>query len=63
MSVILQDPLTKEITLLCKGADSIIIELLQQDRNYSHLKATNIAIDSWAVDGLRTLMLGSKSIG
>ena len=62
MSVIITDP-NNEVTLLCKGADSIIESLLTKEAQTSEkLVETKAAIERWAATGLRTLMLASKTI-
>ena len=60
MSVIVRDPKTRKIELLTKGADSTVKALLRDGQR--DLPKTQEHIDRLSVLGLRTLMLGKKSI-
>lgn len=63
MSVILKDLQTQEITLLCKGADSIIKERLDlSGLNKLEMATTQKYVDAYAEEGLRTLLLAKKSL-
>ena len=61
MSVILQEPDTGKIVLMCKGADSIIAERLSKKSKASaeYLKNQEF-VDKVADDGLRTLFLAER---
>lgn len=62
MSVIFRDPQGR-IVLMCKGADSIIKERLnQKSLNGSVLKNTQDYVDQYAEGGLRTLFLAERII-
>ncbi|XP_060771268.1 phospholipid-transporting ATPase VB [Neoarius graeffei] len=71
MSIIVRHPETKEIILYTKGADSGIMERLQNSfEDKSHLKSENRNIvyktqkdlDMYAADGLRTLCFARKVV-
>lgn len=58
MSVIVRDLQTQKIRLLCKGADSVIRERLDKESSqYQNLRYTESTVESWANEGLRTLLL------
>lgn len=62
MSVIVKDPQGK-IVLMCKGADSVILERLSKESLKSQvLKKTQQYVDAYAEEGLRTLFLAEKII-
>ena len=56
MSVIIRTPNNK-IKMLCKGADSIIFPRLF---NYENVDFTNTALNAFANEGLRTLLIAEK---
>lgn len=61
MSVIVQDPDRNCIVLLCKGADSIIYDRLNNDSKTSDAyNETSKKVDNWANTGLRTLYLSER---
>lgn len=60
MSIIVRDPQTRKIELYCKGADSTVKALLKPGQ--TDQAATQDHIDRLSVKGLRTLMLGKKTI-
>ena len=64
MSVIVKDMQTYEIVLLTKGVDSIIEKLLARGdkTNDRNLNITKTYLDSYANEGLRTLLLAKKTI-
>lgn len=64
MSVIVQDLNTNEITLLSKGADSVIKERLDlsDEQNSAFLERTQLYVDGYAEQGLRTLFLAKRSL-
>ena len=65
MSVIVRDEQTGEITLLCKGADSIIKERLYlagNNLNIARMERTQRYVDFYAEEGLRTLLLAKKTL-
>jgi len=62
MSCIFRDSRGK-IILMCKGADSVISERLSEESKDSELFATtNIAVEGFAREGLRTLYLAEREI-
>jgi phospholipid-translocating ATPase len=62
MSVIVRDPWGK-ITLMCKGADSVILDRLsEQSKKGDVLKKTQVYVDEYAEEGLRTLFLAERFI-
>ena len=63
MSVVLRSKETKEIVLLCKGADSFVDKLLRDtEDNQTRLEETVHWIEEYAETGLRTLLLAKKEI-
>jgi magnesium-transporting ATPase (P-type) len=60
MSVILETP-EGDIKILCKGADSIILERLRDGQD-ELINQTNQYLENYAKDGLRTLLLSEKTI-
>jgi magnesium-transporting ATPase (P-type) len=61
MSLVVRDLQTSEILLLSKGADSIMMPLLNSGQSRT-MKITQGYIDNYAQDGLRTLLLGKRVI-
>jgi magnesium-transporting ATPase (P-type) len=62
MSVIVQSPSGK-IVLLCKGADTVILERMSEKSKSSQIfAATQEKVDKFANEGLRTLFLAEKTI-
>jgi len=52
-----------QILLMCKGADSIILErLADSEQNKEIVEVTNRYLEGYAKDGLRTLLLGQKEL-
>jgi phospholipid-translocating ATPase len=68
MSVIVREPTFKDgsggrVILICKGADSIVYERMTEDSKKSgEFKETQVAVDKYATEGLRTLFLAEKII-
>ena len=62
MSVIIRDCETQKVSILCKGADSIVIKLLKQNTNSDVIEKTQQYIDIYAEEGLRTLLLAKKDL-
>uniref|UniRef100_A0A8C9F2V7 Phospholipid-transporting ATPase n=1 Tax=Pavo cristatus TaxID=9049 RepID=A0A8C9F2V7_PAVCR len=67
MSVVVRHPLTKEIIVYTKGADSVIMDLLEDpadtnaERRMKRIKdKTQKHLDCYARDGLRTLCIAKK---
>uniref|UniRef100_A0A803XY09 Phospholipid-transporting ATPase n=1 Tax=Meleagris gallopavo TaxID=9103 RepID=A0A803XY09_MELGA len=64
MSVVVRHPLTKEIIVYTKGADSVIMDLLEdpgKERRMKRIKdKTQKHLDYYARDGLRTLCIAKK---
>ena len=56
MSVIVKDLQKDKIFLLTKGADSIIIDRLQNDQG-KNVESTMFFVKEYATNGLRTLLL------
>lgn len=61
MSVILRDMQEQQIVVYCKGADNIIFQRLSP-ASQEHYQATNDHLEQFAKIGLRTLLLGKRSI-
>lgn len=62
MSVIMRDPNGK-VLLMCKGADSVILERLSNESLKSNVvRKTQKYVDEYAQEGLRTLFLAEKEI-
>jgi P-type E1-E2 ATPase len=59
MSVIVKTP-DKKILIMCKGADSIIQPLLAKDSQ--NVTETLEFLESFAKEGLRTLLLAEKEV-
>ena len=63
MSIVMRDLQTKEIMILCKGADSIIKERLDLTGvDALEMDMTQKYVDAYAEEGLRTLLLAKKSL-
>lgn len=68
MSVVVRHPLTEQVVVYTKGADSVLMDLtqtptaLQNDQDvYSHIRVqTQKHLDSYAREGLRTLCIAKK---
>ncbi|KAM6969564.1 phospholipid-transporting ATPase VD [Tautogolabrus adspersus] len=68
MSVVIRHPLTGQVVVYTKGADSVIMDLTEMPRGaeqaqeiYSHIREqTQKHLDSYARDGLRTLCIAKK---
>jgi len=61
MSCIFKDP-NGDIVIMCKGADSVIAELLTQDSIDGEHQLTQPIVDDFARIGLRTLYLAERQI-
>ena len=61
MSVVASRQGSSELTLFTKGADSVVLELLR-DKTGEDAKRIIERIDEYARRGLRTLILGQRSI-
>uniref|UniRef100_A0AAX7UQ85 Phospholipid-transporting ATPase n=1 Tax=Astatotilapia calliptera TaxID=8154 RepID=A0AAX7UQ85_ASTCA len=58
MSVVVRHPLTGQVVVFTKGADSVIMDLTEV---YSHIKEkTQKHLDAYAREGLRTLCIAKK---
>ena len=64
MSVIIEDHQTDTISLLCKGADSIIVERLDRSNTSMERDLAQVQnfIDQDANEGLRTLLLAERTL-
>lgn len=63
MSVVVQDPETREIKILSKGADSVIFPRLVQSAEMDLLrKQTQEQLEKYAKEGLRTLILAQRNV-
>ncbi|XP_068195693.1 phospholipid-transporting ATPase VD isoform X2 [Antennarius striatus] len=66
MSVVVRHPLSRQVVVYTKGADSVIMDLSetpkeQTEEIYSHIREqTQRHLDSYARDGLRTLCIAKK---
>ncbi|XP_061700160.1 probable phospholipid-transporting ATPase VD isoform X3 [Syngnathoides biaculeatus] len=71
MSVVVRHPLTGKVTVYTKGADSVIMDILETPKGaeqawetYNHIKVqTQKHLDSYAREGLRTLCITKKVLG
>jgi len=62
MTVVVRTPDNK-IKVMCKGADSIIVErLAQTERNAGMMEEVDEHLNTYAGSGLRTLLLAEKEI-
>jgi len=63
MSVLLRDPIDGKIKLLSKGADSIILDRLDQNQIGKDEKSkTEWFLDTASRQGLRTLLMAMKVV-
>ena len=62
MSIVVRDLQTQELVLLSKGADSIMLELMDKSnqKNKNTLSRTQAYVDMYAIEGLRTLILAKR---
>ena len=60
MTNVFKDPSTGEIIVMCKGADSIILPLLNANQSNELIDCTNKFMDDCAKTGLRTLLFAEK---
>ena len=60
MSVVFKEPGTQKVLLLCKGADQVIVPLLRPGQGLASLVQDHL--HEFAVEGLRTLVLGQKYV-
>ena len=60
MTNVFKDPSTGEIIVMCKGADSIILPLLNEDQGKDLIDSTCQFMDDCAKEGLRTLLFAEK---
>ena len=60
MSIVLREPGTQKVLLLCKGADQVIVPLLRPGQALTSLMQDHL--HEFAVEGLRTLVLGQKYV-
>ena len=63
MTTVFKDLQTKQVRVMCKGADSIILPLLKDPENPAIKelsKKTVNFMDNFAREGLRTLLFGEK---
>ncbi|XP_057715089.1 probable phospholipid-transporting ATPase VD isoform X2 [Corythoichthys intestinalis] len=71
MSVVVRQPLTGQVVVYTKGADSVIMDLAKNpegaeetEETYCHIKEqTQKHLDSYAREGLRTLCFAKKVLG
>lgn len=63
MSIVLRHPVTKEIVMYCKGADTSIFPRLKADRSSAELVArTQTHINNYAREGLRVLVMSKRRL-
>lgn len=63
MSVLVRDPNTGQLCLYTKGADDVILARLSEDESKSSIRAKlGSQIDSFAVAGLRTLVMAFRHV-
>ena len=60
MSLILREPKTNRIILLCKGADQVMFPLLSDDQPLKHIVEDHL--HHFAIEGLRTLVMCQKQL-
>ncbi|XP_077418768.1 phospholipid-transporting ATPase VD isoform X2 [Vanacampus margaritifer] len=71
MSVVVRHPLTGQVMVLTKGADSVIMDLVETpkgaeetQKTYNHIREkTQKHLDNYAREGLRTLCIAKKVLG
>lgn len=56
MSIVTRHPVSHKLILMTKGADTMMMPLI----SYKNIKEVQKELDSFAVEGLRTLVMGSK---
>ncbi|KRX01550.1 P-type ATPase, cytoplasmic domain N [Pseudocohnilembus persalinus] len=61
-SVVTKNTKTGKITLLCKGADSVILKLSNKSQNSEIIPILEEHLNAYSVDGLRTLLLARREI-
>ncbi|CAG9328551.1 unnamed protein product [Blepharisma stoltei] len=59
MSVIVEDPQSKELILMTKGADSVMLNLLNSSADKPKIEK---CLHDFAVDGLRILVMGQRKV-
>uniref|UniRef100_A0A6D2Y0Y1 Phospholipid-transporting ATPase n=1 Tax=Takifugu rubripes TaxID=31033 RepID=A0A6D2Y0Y1_TAKRU len=63
MSVVVKHPLTDQITVYTKGADSVIMDLIKPpDTGRKIINRTQTYLNLYAADGLRTLCIAKKTL-
>lgn len=62
MSIIARDLETNKLYLFCKGADSIILQRIQKDTPEKILEKTQIDLETFSNEGLRTLLVSYKEL-
>ncbi|KAL5104389.1 putative phospholipid-transporting ATPase VA [Taenia crassiceps] len=60
MSIIIRHPNTDEIVLYCKGADSVILPLLDPQKGQSFKSSTEERLNGYSRSGLRTLVMAKR---
>uniref|UniRef100_A0A8C8DLR5 Phospholipid-transporting ATPase n=1 Tax=Oryzias sinensis TaxID=183150 RepID=A0A8C8DLR5_9TELE len=60
MSVVVRHPLTGELVVYTKGADSVIMDLAERPKGRKAPKQTQKHLDAYAREGLRTLCIAKK---
>ena len=60
MSLILKEPSSNRIILLCKGADQVMFPLLREDQALRHIVEDHL--HHFAIEGLRTLVMCQKEL-
>lgn len=60
MSIVLKEPETQRVLLLCKGADQVIMPLLRPRQSLTSLMQDHL--HEFAMEGLRTLVLAQRYI-
>ncbi|CDS41466.1 phospholipid transporting ATPase VA [Echinococcus multilocularis] len=62
MSIIIRHPDTDQIVLYCKGADSVILPLLDPHKGQSFKSSTEERLKDYSRSGLRTLVMAKRVI-
>lgn len=62
MTVIVKSEDTNQIRVMCKGADSILLPRIAKKNNSDVIEKTQLYLDEFSKEGLRTLVLAEKFI-
>lgn len=63
MSVIIHDEIQNKFIVYSKGADNVMLNLLDKEENkHYHLNFLKNGLEEYSTEGLRTLLLAYKEI-